>query len=136
MIEADPIDFERLRGLIQEAQSRDPGSLNGNLSYVIKNRMEQMMQQFAAHPEEVDRMRALERLAELVMPLPLGLNLWKVQNTYWEMLQTVAPRYRQRAVARDEPAQIWLKHFLSLGQRLQFATTTLVAPPVSLPVAA
>ncbi len=81
-------------------------------------------------------MRALEALAELVMPLPLGLNLWKVQNTYWEMLQKTAPGFRQRAEAGDQPAQLWMTQFMALGERLNFAVKNLLPVAQSVPMAA
>jgi hypothetical protein len=118
---SDPIDLEQLRGLIREAQSRYTRVLDPEISFVVKNRMEQMMHALAANPDEVERMTGLDELARLLMPLPLGLNLWKVQNTYWEMLQGRAAEMRARATAGDEAAQNWVKEFTALGATLGFA---------------
>jgi hypothetical protein len=128
-LEAEPLNFERLRSLVREAQARDSRVLDAGISYVVKNRMEQMMQQLAANPDEERRLPMLGEFAQLVMPLPLGLNLWKVQNTYWEMLQTVLRRFRERAVAGDEQAQTWMNQFVALGRTLGFATKQLEAVP-------
>jgi len=38
-LESDPIDFDQLRALIQEAQTRNGRVLDPNISYVVKNRM-------------------------------------------------------------------------------------------------
>ena len=123
--EAEHIDFDQLRALIQEAQSRDGRVLDPSLSFVVKNRMERMMQHLAAHPEEVERMAELDQLARMVMPLPLGLNLWKVQNTYWELLQGIAGETRARALAGDEAAVRWNQQFAELGRTLGFAVKPL-----------
>jgi hypothetical protein len=80
-----------------------------------------MMQQVALNPTDVDRIRILEGVAGMVVPLPIGLNLWKVQNTYWELMQTTLPEYKYRAGKGDERAQMWLQHFVALGERLSFA---------------
>ena len=53
-------------------------------------------------PEISDRefdmlLKELEEIASLMMPLPIGLNLADVQNTYWKLKQTVLPEYRRRA---------------------------------------
>ena len=135
-LEAEPLDLVHLQGMVQEAREHDSRILDAHISYVVKNRMEQLMQQLAHQPADLERMQALEGLAELVMPLPLGLNLWKVQNTYWEMLQRVLPEFRQRAQAGDQPAQIWLTQFLSLGDRLGFAVKQLEDWVTGLPKAA
>ena len=120
-IEADPIDFEQLRGLIQDAQMRYRQVLDPNLSFVVKNRMEQMIQQLIENPVDVQRIIALDELARLVMPLPLGLNLWRVQNAYWELHQ----RHREQAPKLEPPdeeaARVWRQKFLELGQTLGFA---------------
>ena len=42
---------------------------------------------------------SLDELAQLVMPLHLGLNLWKVQNLYRTLLQHTAVEEQGRVVA-------------------------------------
>jgi hypothetical protein len=136
LVESDPIDFERLEALVREAQTRDSKILDADISYVVKNRMEKLMLTLSADPHDVDLVHALEKLAQLVMPLPLGLNLWKVQNAYWEMAQTVLPLIRRRAANGEEAAQSWLRQFLALGDRLEFAPQSLQAPEFLLKAAA
>ena len=120
-LEGDPVNLDELRNLIEEGRGRNGHVLDADLSFVVKNRLEQMMNELASHPTEVARMTALDQLAQLVMPLPLGLNLWKVQNTFWGLQQTVAGEMRTRAAAGDESAQEWLRQFLTLGSTLGFA---------------
>jgi hypothetical protein len=55
----------------------------------------------------------------------MGLNLWKVQNTYWEMLQKIAPAFHERAAGGDEAARSWVERFKALGERLGFAAKPL-----------
>ena len=126
-VEAEPLDLNLVRTLVQEAQTRDPRVLDAQVSYAVKNRLERLIQQVAAEPEAAEQIRLLQQLAELVMPLPLGLNLWKVQNTYWEMLQSVLPRVRQRADSGDTAAKDWVGQFLTLGRTLGFGNRPLEA---------
>ena len=135
-LESEIIDFNQLRGLIQEAQSRDSRVLDPAISYVVKNRMEQMMQQLAEHPDQAECMGVLNQLAQMVMPLPLGLNLWKVQNTYWELLQRVAGDMKARAGGGDETARNWIKQFFELGGTLGFGLREQQAPQEAAPMAA
>jgi len=120
-LEAEQLDLDRLRGLLSEAQSRHGRVLDPSISFAVSHRMEQMIQQLAQTPEEEGRLESLARFAELVMPLPLGLNLWKVQNTYWEMLQSFLPQFHDRTAAGDQKAQAWQEQFLNLGKTLGFA---------------
>jgi alpha-amylase/alpha-mannosidase (GH57 family) len=133
---AEPMNLAHLQTMLEEARSQVPHILDANVSFAVKNRMEQLIQQLAAQPADLDRIETLEHLAELVMPLPLGLNLWKVQNTYWEMLQRTVPEFRQRAEAGDQSALAWMLKFLALGDRLGFATHHLKPVPQALAQAA
>ena len=57
-----------------------------------------MIQRLAAHPQDLATISALIRLARLVMPLPIGLNLWKVQNTYWGLV----PQFSRQTTGETE----------------------------------
>jgi alpha-amylase/alpha-mannosidase (GH57 family) len=113
-------DLDQLKNLLSEAQTR-PGVLNADISFAVKNRMERLIRQVAAEPGDVQPMRELQEIARLVMPLPLGLNVAEVQNTYWDMKQKYLPGLRQRADHGDANAQTCLKEFLLLGEQLGFA---------------
>lgn len=131
-LNAEQLNFDALRSLILEGKKRGGRVFDPQLSFVVKNRMEEMICAFAAEPEGVARMQALAQLAELVVPLPLGLNLWKVQNTYWELTQKALPDFRARAAAGSEPARDWVVQFAALGSTLGFGAKDLQsAAPVA-----
>ena len=130
--EAENLDLGSLRNLLEDARTRTTKVLDAEISFVVKNRMERMMHELAANATELERMVALNDLAKLVMPLPLGLNLWKVQNTYWELLH-LASDTRARADTGEEQARNWLTQFVELGTTLGFAPKGLEpAEPVKL----
>jgi hypothetical protein len=120
-IEADPMDLERLRALIQEGHLRQNRVFDPNISFTVKNKMESQIQKLVENADDIENIRTLIQFAEMVMPLPLGLNLWRVQNTYWELLQKNFPDFRERAAGGSEPAREWVREFLALGERLGFA---------------
>jgi hypothetical protein len=121
-VQAEALDLDRLRSLFTQAQSRGGRVLDPSIGFAVGHRLELLIQKLAAHPEEEGGLEVLTKFAQLVMPLPLGLNLWKVQNTYWEMLQSLLPGFRNRAIGGDEKAQTWLEQFVSLGKILGFAS--------------
>ena len=124
-IEAEKADLDQLRDLLQHARAHNGRVLDEDISYAAKNKMERLMQQFAVEPNEISRISAIEEFAEAVLPVDLGLNLWKVQDLYWDLLQKAAPSFRQRAEVGDEEAREWLNRFASLGERLGFAVQDL-----------
>ena len=124
-IEADKPDLERLRSLLDTAQSHNGRVLDEDISFCIKTKLEQLMHELAADPSDANRISKIQKLAEAVMPVDLGLNLWKVQDIYWDLLQKVAPEFRQRAQAGDAAARDWINQFAELGERLSFGVENL-----------
>ena len=118
---SQPIDLARLRLLLREAASRGNRVLDADISFAIKNQMEFQMRQLAGEPNQPGRIRNLQELAQMVMPLRLGPNLWRVQNFYWEILQTVFPNFRARAANGEKTAEAWLDGMVGLGNQLGFA---------------
>jgi hypothetical protein len=132
-IHAESLDLPALRPLLREAQNRGDRVLDEDLRFACKNRMEQMIQRIAEQPEDKDQVRLLEQFTEVVSPLSLGMSLWKVQNTYWELLRKVGPSFKERAEHGDTAALEWVAEFSKLGDRLGFSVHQLqLAQPVQM----
>jgi hypothetical protein len=126
-IEAESPDFERLRSLLEAAKIHNGRVLDEDISFCIKTRLEQLMHELAAQPADLSRIKKIQEFAEAVMPVDVGLNLWKVQDIYWDLLQKVAPDFRQRAASGDAQAGEWINHFAALGERFNFGVENLRA---------
>jgi hypothetical protein len=124
-IEAEKSDLDHLRALIESSRTRNGHVLDENISYAIKNKIERLINHLAAEPTDLERISEVGKFADAVMPVDLGLNLWKVQDTYWELSQKVAPQMRQSAEAGDANAREWVNRFAALGERLGFAVQNL-----------
>jgi Domain of unknown function (DUF3536) len=124
-IEAEKPDLDRLRGLLQSAIGHNGHVLDEDISYAVKSKLERLIQDLAGQPDDINRIAAIHQFADAIMPVDLGLNLWKVQDIYWDLLQKVAPNFRSKAQAGDEGAREWLNQFAGLGERLGFAVETL-----------
>jgi hypothetical protein len=135
-IEAEKTDLDRLRGLFESSRSHNGQVLDAEISFAVKNKMERLINQFAANTKDLDRLTALEKFAEAVMPMNLGLNLWKVQDVYWDLLQKIAPQVRPAAQAGDEQALEWINKFAALGEKLGFAVNNVRVAPAQDQIAA
>ena len=113
--EEEDLDLERTRALLEAAQ-REHVTLDGaGLSYALRHTIELMMQRFEAHPEALQHLERLEAAVNLARSLPFEVNLWKVQNRYYDMLQQVRPEFQARG---GDQARLWLACFDSLGEKL------------------
>ncbi|HYG24618.1 MAG TPA: DUF3536 domain-containing protein [Verrucomicrobiae bacterium] len=118
-------DLEQLKGLVSEAQSRGHEVLTPDISFAVKNRMERAIRQVAENPCDLECVKELQTIAGLMMPLPLGLNLAEVQNTYWQLRHTKLDEFRDRAANGDKEAAECLDALVALGDRLGFAPSAL-----------
>jgi hypothetical protein len=50
--------------------------------------------------------------------MPFEVDLWRVQNLYYELLHGVFPFFRDKAGLGDAGAQEWVSQFTALGQQL------------------
>jgi len=114
-LEDEELDLQHIRALLAAAAREKVTLDTAGLGYALGRAVEKLLAAFRQTPHDLGLLRKLEEASSLVKSLPFEVQLWRVQNLYWEILQGVYPEYRSRA---DEEAQTWLKHFVSLGGKL------------------
>ena len=77
-----------------------------------------MAERFRDQPTELPLLQALHDGLALAADLPFEVNLWKVQNIFYEQLHTIYPQWRQQASQGQVEAQTWIDHFIALGEKL------------------
>ena len=50
--------------------------------------------------------------------IKIPLNLWSVQNNYYELVQRIYPEQKLKADAGDQGAKEWIEPFMALGEKL------------------
>jgi len=126
-LSADPPDLDHVQSLLEQARTKQINIFDAELAYVVKTTFERMMQKLMANPGDAELLQYLAALAALLRGTPLDLNLWKVQNAYWGMLQSHFPRFGRRAGQADPGPIEWTKAFHALGEQLNFAVKHLGA---------
>ncbi|MGH9868833.1 MAG: DUF3536 domain-containing protein [Candidatus Polarisedimenticolia bacterium] len=113
--EQEELDLERIDALLESA-ARERVSLDGaSLGYAMSRSLRRLIARLRDEPSNMELLRTLEAAAGLVGRLPFEVDTRRVQNLYYDMLQGVQPRYRERT---DPQAVDWIAHFTSLGDRL------------------
>ena len=82
-----------------------------------------MIAGLAETPEDMALLNNLIAATEMVDSLPFGVDLWRVQNLYHDILQTTYPGFKERAEKGDESAGEWLSRFSAMGQQLKIRGT-------------
>ena len=114
--EEQNFDLERIRSLLDAAQRERVTLDSAGLSYALRHSLERMIQRLQAGPAELEPLERLEAVVDLVRSLPFEVDLWEVQNRYYQMLQQVRPEFQARD---DDAGRIWLAHFDRLGEKLR-----------------
>lgn len=116
--ENEPLDLSRIAALLDAARRENLNLDNAGLSYSLTGRVNSLMQAFAAMPEDIETLRRMNAVFEMVRALPFQPNLWKVQNLFYGMTQTLYP---QVAGSADSRAAGWIREFTQLGEKLGLA---------------
>jgi len=117
-LSGEAFDSENIKVLIDAAKSWKVDLDIDGLSYELKSTLEGMMARFIATPEDNSILKNLVDSSALARSLPFAVDLWKVQNLYYEMLKDTYPEFQKRAQQGDKAAAEWVTQFVSLGQQL------------------
>ena len=115
---SDTIDVERSKVLLDEAKRWNIDVDTEGLGYLLSQTLEQMMARSLSDPNNLDMLQSLVAALELVRSLPFKVDLWKVQNLYYQMLDTEYSGLSQKTKQGDQRAAQWIAGFESLGELL------------------
>jgi len=114
----DKLDLNRIEYLLKEARLEGVSLDSTSLEYSFRKALERLAKRLAAGPSDFGVLQRLEDATTLVSSLPFQVDLWRVQNICYEMLQTVYEEYQMRAQQGHEEARTWLRHFNTIAQNL------------------
>lgn len=111
-------DPSRVRALLDEARLWGVVLDGVGLGYTFQRTLEAIASRLGERRDGVSTIQRLSEAVTLARELPFPVDLWGVQNYYWESLQRDYPAYRERAQAGDSAAGAWLAAFSALGELL------------------
>ena len=120
-LESPEFDPARLQALIDEARSVGVELEGVGLGYAARGALERLMKRLDDSPADRPIMEKVTRAVQLFRELPFEVDLRRVENGYFRLLQDVAPEVRERAAADDAEARRWMERFEELGDTLRFA---------------
>lgn len=112
------LDLEHIATLLKKAETLDVNLDSPGLGYVLEKSIERLALQLESNPSDASLLKTLNKAANLARSLPFEINLWKVQNIYYRLLQTVYPNLREIEEHGDQATRAWNISFTSLGEKL------------------
>jgi alpha-amylase/alpha-mannosidase (GH57 family) len=114
---APPLDLGRLRALLEQAAEADIALDGETLGYALRRSIERLAMDWYAEPRSMERLTALSGAVGLARELPFWVDLWRVENIFYDVLQDERPDFGTSSGAG--PAGDWVRGFRSLGELLK-----------------
>ena len=111
------LDAERIKSLLNEIRTVNATIEQDDLAYAAKKHFDGLSETFLRSSENLNTLRNFTDSAGLIQLLPFEVNLWKPQNTFYQIAAAVLPEMRKRD---DAEAKTWIDNFETLGERLNF----------------
>lgn len=115
------LDLENIRTLMAEARRLQVPLEGRRLEYAVRRAAERLISHLCQTPDDLEGWQELLEVVRLLPELSFEVNLWRVQNLYYELAGTIYPERQRRAQAGDPFASVWTELFLTLGRELGFS---------------
>jgi alpha-amylase/alpha-mannosidase (GH57 family) len=111
------LDRERIVDILSQVRRTGVPLHEERLRQLVRDAVERRARELQRKPTDVDALRSTISAVEVAQLFPFGVDLWKVQNVYWSILND-----RYSAARNPEGAQagdrLWREQFAELGTRL------------------
>lgn len=115
---AEVPDLERARTLLDEASLGAVTLSAQTLEFPVRKRLERLAINFQENPADLEPLERLDQTVEVALTMPFEINLRKIQNIYFVMLQDVYPKFLNLFQTDGDHARRWVQLFRNLGDRL------------------
>jgi len=121
---AEDFDAPRARGLLHEAAVRHVTLDIATLEFTLRRTIERLVERLADDPDDRALLEQVLDALEVGRALPAPVNIWEVQNTYFDLLQRAWRPRASRAAAGDPGAARWVDRVAALGAALSVRVPT------------
>jgi hypothetical protein len=120
LVEDDTLDFDRIYALRREADRSGVTLDREGIAYALAGTIARMTEAFQESPEDLELLEQLDSAVGLARTLPFEVDVWKAQNTYYELLQSIYGEFHEEASQGYADARQWVAAFNALGKKLGF----------------
>ena len=114
----EQLDFKAIQALISDAEGAKVALDAPTIEYSLRMRLEHMAEALRADPVNVELLQQLDSVVDLARSLPLEVNLWKIQNICYDLLQTAYQDLKPKVEEGGQKAGAWVDCFRALAEKL------------------
>jgi alpha-amylase/alpha-mannosidase (GH57 family) len=111
------LNLDSIVSLLEVANIEGVSLDAATVEMAARRRLEGMAEEFCERPEDYSLLQGLDTMTGLLTDLPFEVNLRKIQNVFYTMLQTAYPEFQKKA-EKEEASREWVRLFTSLGEKL------------------
>jgi hypothetical protein len=116
-LEQEEINPDQIRGLLETMALEGVAVDSATLEFAFRHNLERLAERLAADPTG-PALKRLQIAASVIQSLPFAVELWKIQNVYYTLLNSFFPTMRQAQERGDAAAKLWSETFSALGRQL------------------
>ncbi len=121
-LEADIPDLERIRAIAAELEQLPVALDEASLGFVAKRQIDRLMEKLTGAPFDRELLQTINDTLEVLLDLPLTLDLWKAQNSYFFLYQERRGEIEATGEKGESMAAELLEQLNRLGSFLQVET--------------
>ncbi len=119
VLEADPIDLEKLKALLQEASEMKVPLDQEMLDFMVRRQAEIAARKIREAPEDLANVVNARTMVSAARMLPFPVTLWELENAVAAGMNGSLHRNRTRSEQGDPAARQWVENFTSLAEQLR-----------------
>ncbi len=119
LLESDEPDLHHARTILGEAATWKVHLDRAGHGYRFSKTIERMAERWRQNPTDLSLLQTVDATIDLARSIPFPINLWTVQNIYFELRSTAFPRMQELGATGDDITHLWLETFVGLGDKLR-----------------
>jgi alpha-amylase/alpha-mannosidase (GH57 family) len=124
VLQGEGLDPEVVRPLLEEARLAGAALDAAALGLLLASNIEHLAEQLLEQPDDLVRVERLNKAAQLVTTLPFEINLWKIRNICYKILQTYCANFNEKASPGDQNAKECMRHYTALAENFLLRAPT------------
>jgi alpha-amylase/alpha-mannosidase (GH57 family) len=113
----EPLE-RRVLELLEDARFWEVPLDAEGLEFEFRERIETLATASCDHPGDLPALRNLASAVKMAQELPFSVNLFRTQNSYYDLFKNGYPEIKLKAESGDSNAAAWVKEFRALAAKL------------------
>lgn len=98
-----------------------------DLEFLVRRKIEKAINEMHKNPSDFNMLQTIEKDLNIFLLLPFKINLWQVQNVYYDMAKIIYKEFLLKAKSGNADAIRWVEMFRQIGHKLSFNLTIVLS---------